>query len=363
MKLGVATGVREQCGVRDFARQLASSYPPGVEVHWVIYPDRDVDAAWRQAARAADGLDVVHVHYEYGLFRTVKPYRNRYAAFVGRLRPPVVVTLHGALPRLEPRWRSGRRGASDMLRDLAYLPFFSRWEGIVCRGVRHWIVHGVGVRDRVERMVGVERTAYLPHPVPEVASRWQPEARRERVIVTPGFVKAHKGYLDLARALGEGTSWSWIIAGGTQERTDEPYLHHLRDELAARDLGDRVRITGYLDRSEMEATICAAAMAVFPYAEVDGSGSVAWAIGCGVPVVTTDLPEFRAMRSRGAGVELLPLEAPAQWADALDRLWREPERLQELALRNRDYTAANGFGACARAHAEIFARVANEART
>ena len=363
MKLGVATGVREQCGVRDFARQLASSYPPGVEVHWVIYPDRDVDAAWRQAAHAADGLDVVHVHYEYGLFRTVKPYRNRYSAFVDNLRPRAVVTLHGPLPRLEPRWRSGRRGVADLVRDLAYLPYFGRWERLMHRRVAHWIVHGRSLCDRVEAVVGVERITYLPHPVPEVELSWQPEARRQRVIVTPGFVKAHKGYHELARALGLGASWSWIIAGGPQDRTDEEYLHRLREELPARGVGDRVRITGYLDRADMEAVLCEAAMAVFPYGEVAGSGSVAWAIGCGVPVVATDLPEFCAMKSCGAGIELLPRDAPDQWAEALDRLWREPARLEELARRNRDYAAANGFGACARAHAEIFARVAHEAGT
>ena len=363
MRLGVTIAHRPRCGVGDFARRLVDAYPRDIDVRWIDYPDRDSRSAWRRAARRADDLDVVHVHYEYSLFRTVKPYRNRFAAFVGRLHPPVVVTLHGALPRLEPRWRSGRRGVSAVLRDLAYLPFFSRWERILCRGVRYWIVHGLGVRDRVQGVVGVERTAYLPHPVPDVEPRWQPEAERERVIVTPGFVKPHKGYHVLARSLGESPSWSWIIAGGPQNRADEEYLRRLRDELASRGLGDRVRITGYLDRSDMEATLRGAAMAVFPYADVTGSGSVAWAIGCGVPVVATDLPEFRAMRSRGAGVELLPLGEPARWGEVLDRLWHERERLRELALRNLQFAAANGFGDCARAHAEIFSRVAREAAT
>jgi glycosyltransferase involved in cell wall biosynthesis len=361
MRLGVAAARRRRCGVSDFAQRLVAASPPEIEVTWIDYPDRDASGAWRRAARAADGLDLVHLHYEYGLFRTIRPYRNRYGTFLGRLRAPAVVTLHGALPRLEPRWRSGRRGASDLVRDLAYLPFFSRWERILCRGVRHWIAHGRGVHDQTAQVVGVERVTYMPHPVPEVESMWRPEARREKVIVTPGFIKAHKGYHELVRALKDGASWSWIIAGGSQDRTDEEYLHQLREVLAARGVGDRVRITGYLDRSDMEATLCAAAMAVFPYTDVTGSGSVTWAIGCGVPVVTTDLPEFRAMQSGGAGIELLPREAPDRWADTLDRLWREPARLEALASRNRDYACANGFGSCARAHAEIFARVVREA--
>jgi glycosyltransferase involved in cell wall biosynthesis len=341
MRIGVAAGARKRCGVGDFARALASAYPLDVEVLWLDHPAADTRAAWRGIARSADGLDVVHVHYEYGLFRTVKPYRNRYAAYVDRLSPPVVVTLHGPLPKLEPRWRSGRRGVADLLRDLAYLPFFARWERIMHRGVAHWIVHGRSLSDQMEPVVGAARSTYLPHPIPEVAQRWRPGTGERLVMVTPGFVKAHKGYHELARVLAADRSWSWIIAGGPQDRTDEEYLQDLREVLIARGVGDRVRVTDYLDRPDMEATLCGAAIAVFPYAEVTGSGSVAWAIGCGVPVVTTDLPEFRSVRS----------------------LWREPARLDELAQKNREYAAANGYDRCALAHSEIFARVTHGAGT
>jgi glycosyltransferase involved in cell wall biosynthesis len=360
MRLGIAAGARERCGVGDLARGLAAAYPFDIEVLWLDYPAGDTRAAWRRAARAADGLDVVHVHYEYGLFRTVKPYRNRYAAFLGRLRPPVVVTLHGPLPELEPRWRSGRRRVADLLRDLAYLPFFAQWERVMHRGAAHWIVHGRGLCDRIEPVVGAERSTYLPHPIPEVAQRWQPSTREMPMMVTPGFIKPHKGYNELVQALAAHQSWSWIIAGGPQDRRDHEYVRRLEDALADGRLEDRVCITGYLDRPEMEAAMCGAHLAVFPYAEVVGSGSVAWAIGCGMPVVTTDLPEFRSMRSSGAGIELLPVGTPDRWLEIILRLWREPARLEGLGQKNREYAAANGYDRCAMAHAEIFARVARE---
>jgi glycosyltransferase involved in cell wall biosynthesis len=182
-------------------------------------------------------------------------------------------------------------------------------------------------------------------------------------MVTPGFVKPHKGYEELSQLLAADRSWSWIIAGGAQDRRDEEYVRRLQEALAAGGLGDRVRITGYLDRPEIEAKMCGAHLAVFPYADVFGSGSVAWAIGCGMPVVTTDLPEFRSMRSRGAGIELLPVGSPDRWAEIIRRLWCEPARLEELARKNRVYAAANDFAGCALAHAEIFSRVAHEAGT
>lgn len=360
MKLGVAAGARERCGVGDFARRLVAVYPPDIEVVSIDTPAGGGSAAWRRAARAAQGVDVVHVHYEYGLFETVKPYRNLYAVFVEELRPPVVVTLHGPLPSLESRWCSGRRGVADLLRDLAYLPFFARWDRIMQRGVAHWIVHSRSLCDQIEAAAGSDRSTYLPHPIPEVAHTWQPSTRGRLVMVTPGFVKPHKGYHELAKAMGTDWSWSWIIAGGPQDRRDRDFLRVLRDTLVSRRIEDRVRFTGYLDRGEMEATLCGAGLAVFPYAEVFGSGSVAWAIGCGLPVVTTDLPEFVEMKSDGAGIELLPVGATDRWAEIVRRLWSEPARLAAMARQNRAYAVANSFVDCALAHAEIFARVVDE---
>jgi glycosyltransferase involved in cell wall biosynthesis len=327
------------------------------------FPAHERRAAWRTAARAAVGLDVVHVHYEYGLFRTVKPYRNRYAAFVENLGPPAVVTLHGPLPRLESRWRSGRRDVADLLRDLAYFPFFARWERILHRRVAHWIVHAGSLCKQMGAAVDAGKCTYLPHPIPQVARTWTPGTDRGLVMVTPGFVKPHKGYLEFAQTLSADRSWSWIIAGGPQDRHDQRYLERLGDTLATGRVEDRVRITGYLDRPEMEGTMCGAHLAVFPYADVFASGSVAWAIGCGVPVVTTDLPEFRSMRSRGAGIELLPVDELDRWVEVIHRLGSEPARLEELARRNREYAATHGFPDCARVHAEIFSRVADEAGT
>jgi glycosyltransferase involved in cell wall biosynthesis len=332
-----------------------------VEVSWVDYPDPESGRAWRRAAATADRLDLVHVHYEYGLFRTVKPYRNRYATFLGRLRPPVVVTLHGPLPDLVPRWSSGRLTLADLLRDLAYLPFFSRWSKILQRGIRHWIVHSQTLCNQTAIVTGEAECTYIPHPVPVVGRRWTLGRQREKVVVTPGFVKPHKGYGKLAQVLASDPSWSWIIAGGAQDQRDLEYLHRFRKVVAHSGLEDRVQITGYLDRAKMEATICGAALAVFPYDEVAGSGALAWTIGCGIPVATTDLPEFRSLRSAGAGIELLPAGGSDRWLAALDLLWRDSARLDELALRNRSYAATRGLDACAMAHAEIYARVASEA--
>ena len=358
MRIGVAAPRRRRCGVADFARRLGDELGASHHVRWIWYPQEASARLWRRAARSATGLDVVHLHFEAGLFHPLKPYRNRFVTLVRGLRSPVVVTLHGPLPVLEPRWCAGRRSAPDLLRDLAYLPFFTGWERRLLQGVDHWIVHNRDLLERVRTMAGAGRVSYMPHPVPPTRRRWRLEPGGVPVLVTPGFVKPHKGHRDLVRALAGTDGWSWVLAGGTQEPADLAHLDRLREEAAGLGLADRVRVTGYLDREEMETTLAGATLAVFPYREVVGSGAVAWAIGCGVPVVTTDLSEFRALRADGAGIDLLPAGDPEQWRGLLHRLVPDAARLEELAERNRSWAAANGFDAAARLHLRIFERSA-----
>jgi glycosyltransferase involved in cell wall biosynthesis len=362
MRVGVAVPRRERCGVGDFARSLAKALPDTVECRLIHHPKHGSARAWRRAARATDGLDVVHVHFEYGLFGTVKPYRNRFAAFVGRLRPPVVVTLHGQLPELASRWGAGRLGASDILRDLAYLPFFGRWQRIMYGRVAHWVVHSRELLDRVTAVVGGGRATYLPMPVPTTDRTWRNAEGGDLILVSPGFVKSHKGYDVFVDVVRELTSCSWVVAGGPQDRRDDGYLDELRRLIAASGIGDRVQVTGYLSRPEMEEIMCRATMAVFPFRDVAGSASMAWAIGCGLPVVTTDLPEFRSLRSRGAGIELLPIDSPDSWPAMIKGLGNDRIRLLELARRNREVGSVNTFDACAAALVEIFERVTFECR-
>ena len=361
MKVGMAVSQREPCGVGDFARSLAEAMPDSVEYQLIPYREDDSTSAWRRGAGAAIGLDLVHVHFEQGLFGAVKPYRNRFATFVGRLQPPVVVTLHGRLPGLASRWRAGRRGASDILRDLAYLPFFGRWGRIMHGRVAHWIVHSHELFEGVTAEVGKERTTYLPLPVPKTARRWSRAEREDLTLVSPGFVKPHKGYDVFAEVVREVTC-SWVVAGGPQDLRDDLHLRELRRQIEESGMGGCVQITGYLSRSRMEENLCRATMAIFPYREVAASASMAWAIGCGMPVVSTDLPEFRRLQSLGAGIELLPRGAPDSWSEIIEGLAHDGERLADLARRNREFGAANSFDACAAAHAEVFERVLREPR-
>jgi glycosyltransferase involved in cell wall biosynthesis len=359
IRVAIAARDSERCGVRDYARHLADAMPEGVEVFWVAYPDADSSAVWRRAAKATQGADVVHVHYEYGLFRLVKPLRNRFATFMDNLTAPAVVTLHGPLPSLDFRWSAKKPyGIADALRDVAYVPFRSRWPAQNHRRAAHWIVHTRALRDTVARYAGPDRVTLMAHPAPRVGSLWRGDSGRELRLVTPGFIKEHKGaeiFLETLRAMPE---WRWTLAGGPQNPRDARFLARLRKRIDDLGLADRVEIAGYLSREELESLVCRHAMAVFPYERAEGSGSLALSIGLGMPVAATDLPSFREMREAGAGIEFLPRETPERWASVLQTLHDDPSRLERLAQVNRGFALSNSYEHAATQLAALFRSIA-----
>jgi glycosyltransferase involved in cell wall biosynthesis len=345
-RVAVAAPARERCGVADYARRLAEALPERFEVTTIDFPQSSSRSAWREAAAEADTADVVHVHYETGLFGTVKPYRNRFGSFVRRQRPPVVVSLHDLLPRLTPRWLARPPyGPRDALRDIAYLPFFRHWERAQYGRGSHWLVHTREHQRAVAAATGETRVSRWIHPIPSTDVLWRSDNPTGELghLVSPGFIKAHKGYSGFVRTVARLSEVTWTLAGGAQDERDRHYAEGLCEEIKSSDLTARIRTTGYLQHDELEALTARATLAVFPFDRVTGSGSVALAIALGMPVVATDLPGLRELVDEGAGVELLPRAEPDCWADRIARLLASPDQLRALAAMNREHARHHSY--------------------
>jgi glycosyltransferase involved in cell wall biosynthesis len=349
---------RPRCGIADYARLLVGHMPADIAIDPVPLPPVDAGrGAWAAACARAAAAEVVHVHYETALFAPVKPWRNRYAHFMRVLGRPSLVTLHDHFPELEPRWRQGRRKPADLLRDLAYAPFFHDWEAGLQRLAGHCIVHTRTLAEHARAHLGAGRVSLLPMPIPETSARWQPSPPPAH-LVSPGFVKPHKRYEILIDALAAGLDAHWTIAGAPQDEDDARYLEVLRGRIEAHGLGPRVSITGYLPRAGMDALLARASLAVFPFRRASGSSSASWAVAVGTPAAATDLPAFRDMVEVGAGLELLPADDPHAWAGRIADLLADPVRLAALAARNRAHAAACGFGRLAAHCADLYRRLA-----
>lgn len=348
--------VKERCGIADYMRLHAGLFPEDIQIINVSLPDvHEPQNVWKEAARKANTADLAHVQFEYGLFDPVKPFRNRYTGFMRALHPARVVTLHDHFPVLRPRWRHGApKGLKDVLRDMAYLPHFRNWERRLFGCASHYIVHTEELRDQAAAHAGKAHVSYLPMPIPSAQAQWEGSQSSSPCLITPGFVKPHKGYDEFLELVAEHESWRWIIAGGAQDEGDASYLDDLKASIIRRQLSGRTEITGYLSRGEMERHMSRATMAVFPFRRTAGSSSIAWAVAAGMPVAASDLPAVRSMRQAGAGIELIPTGDMGTWAARLGDLLRDRASLSTLAQRNRAYARSCGFDRLAASIAGIY---------
>jgi glycosyltransferase involved in cell wall biosynthesis len=353
IRVAVIAPDNARCGISDYVALHLERFPDDIEPVLMAMPGANRSRGeWRELAQRANACDLVHVHFECGLFAPVKAWRNRYLDFMQALLRPRLVTLHDAFPRLEPRWRRARFWQlGDLARDLACLPLFSGWDRRHYRQADHYLVHTEALRALIEPQVGAERVSLLPMPLPEVGRHWQGHTEGPPRLITPGFIKPHKGYERLLAAMAEHQAWQWTLAGGPQDAIDTAHIERLQAEIRAMGLHERIRITGHLTRAEMEASLADATLAVFPFRHTAGSSSIAWAMAVGLPVLATALPSIQRLVESGAGIVTLP-DDEAQWSDWLDELLSDQERLQALSRKNLDHARGQGFDRLARETAE-----------
>jgi glycosyltransferase involved in cell wall biosynthesis len=334
----------QYCGIQDHANFLNKELQKNWRLVEIKMSDPKSTMAWKRTALAANTADIVLVHYEYGLFGSVKPYRNIFARFIKYLKPPAIVILHDLLPELKPRkLRKDVYRVQDSLRNLVYLPFFSTWSIKLYGLADHFIVHAPPLQKRVQTLVPGTEVSFHEHPVPISSRQWSFEQSKIYTFVSPGFIKQHKGYLDFLEILNSRPDWTWLVAGGKQDAMDRQFFEYFISKIKSMGLLDRVTISGYLSRETIELKMSQAQVAVFPYQRVSNSGSVAWAVGMGMPVMTSDLETFQSLADDGAGLALLPSNKIDQWPMLVNDLLSDDLRLQQLALENRAFGRKNSF--------------------
>ncbi len=343
-----------RCGIRDYAELLSDALGADWQTFFVAFPDSDTRRSWEDAAARAAQADLVLVHYEYGLFRSVKPFRNLFARFMKRLNAPAIVILHDTFPELSLRRQSqGSYWLRDALRDVAYLPFYRTWSIRLYGLADHFIVHAPHLRSRISEVAPCADVSFCLHPTPPAAGKWNPDQVKGYTFISPGFVKAHKGYLEFLQVVASQPYWQWLIAGGPQNEADYKFSLKLRAYIQKLELGERVRVTGYQSRAVTEEMMAQAELAVFPYQQVTGSGAAAWAMGMGMPILSTDLESFKTLLQAEGGLALLPGRQPESWPGLVDNLLSNPERLQQLAADNRQFSALHGYAQLAAYITEI----------
>ncbi len=351
----VGTYVPRRCGIATFTRDLraaVAAHQP--ETDCLVVPITDAGAAHAYPpeaifecveadaaafARAADFLDlanvdVVSLQHEYGIFGGEAG--GHVLTLLRDVRAPVHTTLHTVLARPTA---AQRRVMDDVIHLSARLAVMTERGRTLLREV-----HGVPP----------ERVDVIPHGIPDMGGV-DAAAHKARLgltgtdmLLTFGLLSPGKGIEHVIAALPEIVARHprtvYVVLGATH-----PHLLRTQGEAYRRHLGGMARQLGverhvvfhdrYVELPELLGFLAAADIYVTPYLGEDQitSGTLAYAFGCGKPVVSTPYWHAQELLADGRGV-LVPFRDPTAIAAAIAGL------LDDTATRDTLRTRAWALG-------------------
>ena len=124
-----------------------------------------------------------------------------------------------------------------------------------------------------------------------------------------------------------------LVIAGTDHPKTPGYLKSIREKLASR---SDVIFTGYVAEEDIPQLFQSSSVAVLPYTSSAGSSGIAH-LACtyGVPIVASDIPDFRRLANEeGLAIDFFPPGKINELARHLTDLLQNRERQIEMAMQN-----------------------------
>jgi glycosyltransferase involved in cell wall biosynthesis len=367
----VASYVPRRCGIATFTADLVDGVRrrlPQTRVLVVAvndrkegyeYPDEvafEVDEKQLQDYRAAADflnsrrVDAVSVQHEYGIYGGADG--GHVLELIGRLRAPVVVTLHTVLARPSPAQRA-------VVRE-----FGVRADRLVVMSdtARRFLVESYGVDE--------SKVRFAPHGIPDVPfvdpnyykDQFGVEGRK--VLLTFGLLSRNKGIEHMIGALPavarRHDDVVYLVLGATH-----PHARRVEGEAYRTSLKQLARRLGVLDRvhfhdrfvelQELVEFLGCADLYVTPYLNEEQivSGTLAYAMGAGKAIVSTPYWYARDLLDDDRGV-LVPSRDSGALAKAVGDLLDDETARHAMRKRAYQYTRGQVWSEVARRYVEIF---------
>ena len=291
------------------------------------------------------GFNLIDAHFAYP---------DGHAAIrLGRwLGLPVTVTLRGTevpqsrnptlVPKLQEVFRSADFviSVSDSLRQLAY---------------------SLGLASERGQVVGNGVDADRFKPVPSLEARQRfglPE--HSRVLVTVGGLVERKGFhrvvACLPSLLQEHPDLHYLIVGGPCPEGD--MTQKLKEQVASLGLDRHVHFLGPISPDDLKWPLSAADIFVLSTRNEGWANVILEAMGCGVPVIASDVGGNREVVCKPELGEIVPFDDQAALTAALDRALQQTWDAQAI----RAYAEGNSWNSRVSMLTRLFRKILAEKR-
>jgi glycosyltransferase involved in cell wall biosynthesis len=246
------------------------------------------------------------------------------ARILARRFPPLICTSHGAdlFALRGPLWRGLKRGIIGQCQALT----------VVSSAMRTRVIE-MGVAPNKVTVISMGA---------DLQQRFTPDRTVERAadeLLFVGRLVEKKGLDVLLAALPmvqvRYPGIRLIVAGSG------PLSETLCQQAKTLSIADQITFLGMITQAELparyrRATLCIAPFRVADSGDQEGLGLVlVEALGCGCPVIASDLPAVRDVICDGESGLLVPPSDPQALAVAICRLLNDPERRHALAARGQ----------------------------
>lgn len=328
----------------------------GWPVAHLVAQDKPEEYVAAAKAIKRSGIDLVSIQYEHGIFggeggNYLNYFLDELAGSV-----PVVVTTHTVLPEPEAVYAKALKEVSDRCTTLVVLN--SRALPLLEKG------YGIS-RDKV---------AVIPHGTPNV-ERSRRKLVRERfavegqtVLSTFGLISPGKGLEHAIAAVAANAdkhpSLHYYILGATHpgivRHSGESYREGLMQQAADAGVSDRIHfVNQYLALEEVTDWLLASDIYVTPYLNPNQitSGTLAYAVAAGKPVLSTPYLHAQEILENGRGV-LTPFNDPATMGKNLDAMLTNKTWLAEMEASAWEFGRTSVWSEVAERYGEVFADAA-----
>jgi glycosyltransferase involved in cell wall biosynthesis len=279
--------------------------------------------------------DVIHFH-------STNTSSLIYLTLLRLVRVPVVSTAHVVTPHERAALRDAIHRRIHRLSDLV-------------------IAHSEFDRKRLLEEAGIDAQAVgvVPHGEygffgrggdltdRQAARRSLGLAPQDEVALFFGYIREYKGLdvlLDAWPAVRRARPAARLVVAGDPGRLAPMRREELRAQ--ADDLGVVHRFE-YVPFSEVAEYFAAADLLVMPYRHISQSGVLYLALSLDVPVVTTSVGALPEVLRDGDSALLVPPESPVDLAEALIRLFADPDLRDRLVSGGQRVTSEHSWPAIA----------------
>jgi glycosyltransferase involved in cell wall biosynthesis len=324
--------------------------------HHALWPlPKQNRAAYAEMARRVNesSVSVVSLQHEFGIFGGEAG--SYILDFIRALKKPLITTFHTVFASPEEPYRSIQREIAQRSDRII----------VMNRKAIGYLQSAFAIPEA--------KVAFIPHgtPVPDPqqreAFRRQVNWTDKKVLMTFGLLSRGKGLELILEALPEVVKTVpnalYAIVGQTHPEVKkwegEAYRNELQELIRRNNLEQHVvMIDRYIDEDELAKYLAACDLYVTPYPGMQQitSGTLAYAVGLGRPVLTTPYSYAQDLLE-GCEELLIPYGDQTQWAEKIATLLCHDDIRRDWEQKIERIGSAMHWPLVGKRHAQLFVRI------